>query len=214
MKLADDLLDCFTLCRFILPGKPHAICDPNKIHVRPRQKRLSRYSAVAVLTARVIGDSGLSALERYVRTGGKLFVEGDAGSVNERGNPRPRPSFFGKNIGKGECTYFGQLPPVDKLAEILKIAEGDRVPRLEASAGVVYNVVEQPRDRRLIVHLLNYGASPAENFKIVLQKNYTNAILLSPDMPNSLRLSQHPAVSGHEVIIPKLNIYAVLDLEK
>ena len=176
--------------------------------------KLGRYSAVALLTARTVGDGGLAALESYVRNGGKLLVAGNVGSVDERGNTRARPSFFGHNIGKGECTYFDQIPSVDKLAETLKADEGEKIPVLDAPAPIVYNVVEQPKNGRFIVHLLNYGATPVENFKLVLHQKYRSAMLLSPDMPNSLQLSQRPANDGSEIVVPKLGIYAVLVLEK
>lgn len=176
--------------------------------------RLSRYSAVAVITAPVVGDSGLARLEKYVSNGGKLFVAGDSASTDEKGNPRTRPTFFGAKLGKGECTYFDRLPSVDKLAEILKATEGTRIPRLEAPAGIVYNVVEQPNNGEMLVHLLNYTGTPGEKFTILLHRKYGSATLVSPDMRTPIQVLQRQASGGYEVAVPRLNTYAVLVLAR
>ena len=167
---------------------------------------------MALLTAKTVGDNSLAVLESYVRNGGKLFVAGDAATLDERGRTRVRPSLFGQNVGKGECTYFDQIPSLDKLAEILKTDQGTKIPILSAPPGIVYNVVERPGKGQLIVHLLNYGATAEENVKLSLNKKYNSATFLSPDAPGARQLSLHRSGSGYELVIPKLDIYSMLVL--
>ncbi|MGH9328321.1 MAG: hypothetical protein ACRD2B_16760 [Terriglobia bacterium] len=176
--------------------------------------KLAPYSAVALLTADTVGNRSLAALEQYVRGGGKLITVGQVASLDEAGKARPRPSFFGQKLGKGECTYFAQMPPVDRLAQILKADEARRIPVLDAPAGVIYNVVRQRQSGRLVIHLLNYGAKPVEHLRIVLHKKYRSATLLSPDMRRTLPLSFRSSNGASEVIVPKLGIYSVLVLEE
>lgn len=174
--------------------------------------KLARYSAVALLTAKTVKENSLAELERYVRNGGKLLVAGDATTLDETGHARVRPSWFGQNRGKGECTYFDQMPSLDKLAEILKSDQGTKIPTLSAPPGIVYNVVERPGKGQLIVHLLNYGPIAEENFKLALNKKYSSATLLSPDVPGARQLSLHRSGEGYELVLPKLAIYSMLVL--
>ncbi len=175
---------------------------------------LARYSAVAVLTADRVSDKSLAAMEEYIRLGGKLFVAGKAASLDGRGRPRGRPAFFGRDIGKGKCDYFNQIPPVDKLADILRAATVTRLPALESSPGVIYNVARQPGTRRLIVHLLNYRPAAVQKIRIILHGKYRSATLLSPDMPRaqSLAVAGSSRRSGEVVTIPSLRTYAILVL--
>lgn len=174
---------------------------------------LARYSAVAVLTADRVSDGALAAMEAYVRNGGKLLVAGQSASLDDEGLPREKPPFFGRKIGKGKCDTFDQIPPVDKLAEILRVDEGEKLPALESSPGVLYNVTRQTGSRRLIVHLLNYGSASVQQIKVMLHGEYRSATLFSPDTPRALPLAIAGSSShSREVTIPSLKTYALLVL--
>ena len=177
--------------------------------------RLSHYSEVALLTADVVSDKDLGVLENYVREGGKLIVAGKSASLDTQGRERPRPSFFGRNIGKGECVYFDQIPPLDKLAADLRPGERSKVPQIEAPAGVVYNVVTQPASHRLVVHLLNYSLAPVENIRIELKGKYRSAALLSPDLSNEVPVTiSGQSARSAQVTVPRLKIYDLLVLNQ
>ena len=174
---------------------------------------LARYSAVAVLTADRVSDGALADMEEYVRNGGKLLVAGQSASLDEEGLPRKKPSVFGRKIGKGQSDYFDQIPPVDKLAEILRADEGAKLPALKSPPGVLYNVTRQPRTGQLIVHLLNYRSVSAGKITVILHGEYQSATLLSPDIPRALPLAIAGSSShSREVAIPSLKTYALLVL--
>jgi hypothetical protein len=175
-------------------------------------RRLSRYSEVAVLTAETVSNKALAALEHYVREGGRLIVAGQSASLDQDGSRRPHPSFFGQRLGKGECVYYEQTPSLEQLAAVLRQHAKSKVPAIDAPAGVVYNVVNQPASRREIIHLLNYGPSAAGEIKVQLKKKYRSATLLSPDsgQPTSLTVSR--GASGGEITIPSLKIYSMVVL--
>jgi hypothetical protein len=176
---------------------------------------LSHYSEVALLTARTVSDKALAALEDYVKQGGRLFVAGQSASLDEQGRKRPRPPFFGSNIGKGECVYTDEIPPLDELAENLRSHAKSNAPGIKAPVGVVYNVVSQPASHRVIVHLLNYGSAPVGNIKVELNRKYRSATLLSPDTPRAVPVAvkSSPGHAG-EVIVPGLKTYSMLVLDQ
>jgi hypothetical protein len=178
-------------------------------------EKLKDYSEVALLTADTVSDKALSALEGYVRGGGRLIVAGQSASLDERGQKRARPSFFGKKFGKGECIYLEQIPAVDHLAEEFREHENSKVPGIEAPVGVVYNVVSQPARHRVIVHLLNYGPTSASNIRINLNQKNRSAILLSPEASHEapVTIDPQPSCAG-QITVPRLKIYSMVVLNQ
>lgn len=176
---------------------------------------LSHYPEVADLTGDTASDRDLNVLESYVRGGGKLFVVGKTASRDPQGRGRSRPAFFGHRIGKGECVYFDQIPPMSKLTADLQRGERAKVPQIEAPAGIVYNVVAQPQNHRLLVHLLNYSLSPIDNIKIELKGKYRSAMVLSPDFAEVEPATiVHRTGGSNQVTVPRLKIYDLLVLSQ
>jgi Glycosyl hydrolase family 66 len=176
---------------------------------------LSRYSEVALLTAETVSDKVLAALEDYVRNGGRLFVTGRSASLDEQEHKRPRPPFFGQNLGKGECAYSEEVPARDQLAGNLRSHEKSKAPGIEAPPGVAYNVVAQPSSHRVIVHLLNYGNAPVSNLKIDLKQKCKSAMLMSPDLSHEIPVTVHQLSSGAgQINVPSLKIYSMLVLNQ
>ena len=176
--------------------------------------KLKQYAAVAVLTAGTIRDRALLALEGYVSGGGKLFAAENAATFDERGRRRPRPPFFGRKLGAGECVYYDQLPAARALADALRASDRSDTVHVEAPEGVLYNAVVQPKTGRVVVHLLNYTLRPTESFKLTVPGHFESVTLLSPDSPRAPARVLASSASRTEVAIPSLTIYAVLVLEK
>jgi hypothetical protein len=176
-------------------------------------EKLKPYAAVALLTAQMVRDRAVRALEEYLAGGGKVVAVGNVATQDERGRPRPQPSFLHTKTGRGECLYFERLPPMDELARTLLAADRRPVVSVVAPKGVLYNFVEQPKTGRVIVHLLNYTLRRAEKIKIAVEGRYGPVRLLSPDgVPEQVRRLTSSGPST-ELEIPQLSIYSVLILE-
>ena len=98
-------------------------------------EKLAPYKVVALLTARTVRQRALSALETYVTNGGRIIAAGDAATLDENGQKHAPPEWFGKKIGKGECTYSEQIPPLDDLSKTLRDAAGPGPIQVEAPDG-------------------------------------------------------------------------------
>jgi hypothetical protein len=175
-------------------------------------ERLAPYRAVALLTAQTMRERALSALESFLTNGGRLFAAGDVAAYDETGRKRSRPVWFGRKAGKGECIYYDQIPSLDEVASTLLKAGGSGPVQVEAPSGVCYHVVQQPRNGRTIVHLLNYALTPTHEIKVILQEKYGRIWLISPDMPENLQLAI-PSRSPAELKLPPVRIYSLLILE-
>ena len=175
-------------------------------------KNLSPYAVVALLTAQTVRERALSALESYVAAGGKVIAVGDAAAFDETGRRRERPAWFGRKTGKGECIYSDRALSVDELAKTLQDAGGAGRVRLEAPAGVLYHVTQEPKTGCTMVHLLNYTLQPSGEIKVVLPKKYNRIRLISPDAPQELQLATPSGVLT-ELQLPSVRIYSLLVLE-
>jgi hypothetical protein len=175
-------------------------------------EKLAPYKVVALVTAQTLRQRALSALESYVAGGGRIIAAGDAATLDETGQTHAQPEWFRKPAGKGECTYSEQIPPLDDLSKSLGDAAGPGPIQVEAPAGVLYNIVQQPASGRVMIHFLNYTLKPSAEIKVVAQKKYARISLLSPDSHQAVQLSIPPGVPA-ELTVPSVRIYSMLVLE-
>jgi len=82
---------------------------------------------------------------------------------------------------------------------------------LTAPDGVVLNVHGQSNERRVLVHLLNYGDTPISGIEVSIRGQFKAARLISPDMI-ATNIQIRPAGEFTRVLIPELKIYALLVL--
>jgi len=142
--------------------------------------------------------------------GGKVVVAGNVATQDERGSPRPQPSFLRTKTGRGECLYFEKLPPMDELARTLLAADRRPLVSVVAPKGVLYNVVKQPKTGRVIVHLLNYTLHPVPSVQVTAQGDFGRVRLLTPDsIREPVRVTAFPGATT-EVQVPSLGIYSIL----
>ncbi|MGD1100770.1 MAG: alpha-amylase family protein [Terriglobia bacterium] len=175
-------------------------------------EKLASYQVVALLTARTVRQRTLSALETYVTNGGRIIAAGEAATLDETGQKRAQPEWFGKQRGKGKCTYYEQIPPLDDLSKTLRDAAGPGPIQVEAPPGVLYNIVQQPAAGRTLIHFLNYTLKPSGEIKVVSQRKYARISLFSPDSPQAVQLSIPPGAPA-ELKVPSVRVYSLLVME-
>lgn len=170
---------------------------------------LSRFKAIALLTARSVRSPALSAMEEFARKGGRIVAAGDAATLDENGVPRARPSFLasGNNV-----IIYDRLPGVDQLAATLREVSGEPPVALQGPPAVLWNLTVQPRQRRTLVHILNYTLEPIRNVRLKVQGAYSSVRMISPDGDQTLaEPTLGPSVAS--AAIPELKIYSVVALD-
>jgi hypothetical protein len=172
--------------------------------------KLRPYAAVVLLTADMVRDRAISALDEYVAGGGKLFIAPQAAQKDENGRRRQRPAWFGQKHGKGAAVTWQRIPPINEMAAALRAADRPSLARIEAPTGVLYNVTEQPQAGRLLVHLTNYLPRPVGKIVVAVPGRYKGVTLLTPDVrcesPRLLRSTE----TVTEIELPQLKIYSLL----
>ena len=176
--------------------------------------KLGLYAAVALLTADTVRASALGAIESFVARGGRLLTARAAATLDEAGKARPKPAFFGRKTGQGECLYYEKLPLLDELATVLADTARRSPVQVEAPRGVFYNVLTQdeaPGQSRALVHLLNYTGQRTRSLKVIAQGKFEDVRLFSPD---SSRDPARVSFSGPvtKIEISELGTYSLLVL--
>jgi hypothetical protein len=172
---------------------------------------LSRYHAVALLTATTTSSSSLGALEGFAKQGGQLLATRSAATLTENGEPRPSPSFLSGKIGQGSAILVGDNEPIERLAKDLSAISGKGPVRLDAPPQVLYNVTEQASRGRTIVHLLNYGLEKVPSLTLEVLGHYKSAYLISPDGSSRL-VTEHVDVSHTRLRVDSLGTYSLIVL--
>ncbi len=174
--------------------------------------KLPHYKVVALLTARTVHQRAVTALENFLTGGGKVIAAGDSATLDENGQKRMPPEWFGKSLGKGECTYYEKLPALDDLASALRDAAGAWPFSIDAPPGDLYNITHQPATGRTMIHFLSYSLKPSGEIKVAGLLGRTRVTLLSPDSPQAAPVSIKPSRSG-ELRFPAVRIYSMLVIE-
>jgi hypothetical protein len=132
--------------------------------------------------------------------------------LDENGNLRARPAFFSGHYGKGESTYFEQLPVINELAGSLLLASGQPSIQLKVPPGVLYNITEQREVKRTLIHILNYTLEPVTNLELQVSATFQDARLISPDGDGSeVTLTGLTSRDGR-FTIPRLQTYSIVVL--
>ncbi len=172
--------------------------------------KLKPYAAVALLTAETVRDRTVKAIEEYLAAGGKVVAAGNVATRDERGSTRPQPSFLHTKAARGQCVYFDKVPAIDELARTLVAADRPPLVGVVAPQGVLYNVVEQPKTGRIIVHLLNYTLQPISSIQVTAHGDFGKVRLLTPDSTREPVLVTAASSISTEVHVPSLGIYSIL----
>ena len=174
--------------------------------------KLAPYKVVAMLTTRTTRQSAISALETYLTKGGKIIAAGDAATLDETGQKRSQPEWFGKKTGSGEYTYYEQLPPLDDLSKTLRDAAGPEVVHVEVPPGVLYNIEQQPATGSVMIHFLNYTLKPSAEIRVGPQRKFASMLMFSPDSSQPLAQIGPP---GRDLAmkIPSVRVYSLLVMQ-
>ena len=166
---------------------------------------LQRYKA-ALIVAEHVRSSALAALAECSANGGKLLAMETAACKDEAGRKRAEPPL-------ANATHFQATAPIETLAAELKRAAGEPLVTLQAPEGILCNVTEQPRQKRLLVHLLNYTLRPVETIRMTVQGRFKSCVLFSPDAAKRSPRRISESRDKTELEIPLLGIYSVLAFE-
>jgi len=203
--------------------------------------RLAKYRAIVLPRAYSLSDAQCTALEGYVRQGGRLLVLGPVAVQNERREARDAPSFLGipgapetplrQDVGVGRLHW---LPTSDAAASLKALREltGENLSTFRAEWTLRVSAFAQPG--RLVLHFVNYNRDeeaakaqkgPAAECPIAAKEvgvrlvlpgsaKATKVCLLSPDQDPMSDLSWEQEGIVVRFTVPSVLVYGVVEIRR
>ncbi len=191
---------------------------------KPRQSVLDHYKVVVAPNTNPLSKAWDAALARWVKEkGGTLIAVQDASlfgpapaaadrdfglggllGITKRAIPREMQA---RHQGKGLAIYLPQMPTAGEMASLIRKHMAKRAIEVEPRATVFSNVAYQARERRIVLHLLNYKQDLQQNIHIRTSFPVKRVEILSPDTLGRQRALVRGAGSESEIIVPELHTY-------
>jgi len=150
--------------------------------------RLEGFTALVLAGQSHMSDEQCGAVRAFAKAGGVVILVGENGVRDENGRPRPNPILDGviENVVRVDPTAICAKVPVSqshivlpegwmRAADTIDHALADRL-NVRALGSNTVAVTAREKDRRLMIHLVNYGASPTPgDLSLRLGKRWQNA---------------------------------------
>jgi hypothetical protein len=169
---------------------------------------LQRYRVLILAGCVATSDEQIRLIERYVRSGGKVCIVGQAGTHDEWMLPRQKPAF--NHLPKSNIVHIAE--DGDIISAIRQICDNKWSVSIQAGPELCSELTEQA-NRRLL-HLVNYRTeNPVENVAVVIRLPVTRQVeavtLASPERERDIQLPFE--VQDHLVkfTVPQVNTYDI-----
>jgi hypothetical protein len=191
---------------------------------------LKNYKVVVLPNTNPLSPGWCRALSRWVQDeGGALISVQDAAifppaavSADHRFGLETLFGFSARSLpaskqvlsrGKGSVVYLPQLPPADVMFSLIQqsLRRGELV-EVERREAVVSNVAYQPREQRVILHLLNYRQHLERALHIRVHGVVDNVEIHSPDAIEDTHATIRVKGVESEITIPELETYDLVSI--
>ena len=193
----------------------------------PTKEILDRYVVLVLPNTNPLGNEWRDALGEWVREGGTLIAVQDAGILPPQAVGPDHEMVLGPLLGisqrslpnesqvvqhgKGNAIYIPQRPPAAEMTGLIRKHLGraeDLV--LEPRPAILSNAVEQPQNKRIVLHLLNYRQDPQRDLRVRVRRAVTRVEILSPDAILDKKATIQNQGDEWIVTIPELRTYNVV----
>ncbi len=203
---------------------------------------IKKYDVLILANQETLADSVIEKINRYVKLGGGLVVTGRTGAFDSWRRIRkpyglseifgdvpmiedaydwkyhyPDPLFPEEKMvsyGKGRAVYLPNMADTTKLEEAILQAAGKVLP-LTVKAPEWVGISHDLQAKRDIIHLVNYRKDqPVDDISLELTSRVKKAWMVSPDFEGRKTLIVNELGKKSKVMIPSLQVYDVVVLEK
>ncbi|MCL5005651.1 MAG: hypothetical protein M1404_03885 [Acidobacteria bacterium] len=191
---------------------------------RPHQSVLDHYKVIVAPNTNPLSEAWDTALSRWVKEKGgtlvavqdaSLFRPGPAGGdqdfglgdllgITKRAIPREMQV---RRQGKGLAIYLPKLPTAAEMAALIRQHMTKEAVEVEPRPTVFSNVAYQAKDRRIVLHLLNYKQDLQQDIHVRVRFAVRRVEILSPDALSRSQAVVRSMAGGAEIIVPELHTY-------
>jgi hypothetical protein len=169
---------------------------------------LNRYHILILAGCVALSDRQIEQIKRYVNSGGRVCIVGQAGTYDEWLIPREKPALddlLGSNVVRIEDNN-------DIVRTISRACEDRLSVSIHGGSGLCSELTEQP-DRRL-VHLVNYRTdNPVKDVSVSLRlpsgRRVKTVTLVSPEHQSNIEVSFQEQNGLITFSVPQVNVYEI-----
>jgi hypothetical protein len=169
---------------------------------------LNRYRVLVLAGCVALSDQQAEQIKRYVKSGGKVCIVGQAGTYDEWLVPREKPALDDLPV-----TSVVRIGQDDNVVDAICRACDNRLSvSIQAQAGLCAELTEQPGRR--LVHLVNYRLNdPVQDVSVRLLlpagRRVKAVRLVSPERQNDLEASFQERDGVVTFGVPQVNVYEI-----
>ena len=191
----------------------------------PREERLKQYKVIVLPNTNPLSKSWCEVLAKWVQEdGGALIVVQDASLFSSSPVPANQDFGLGKLLeiskrelptsmkvihrGQGSAIYLpNQLPVGEMFSLIQRYVKQSELVNVEPREAILSNVAYQQKDRRIILHLLNYRQKLVNGIHIEVRTPVDKVEILSPDNLSKTKAQVLHRADHWEIVVPELQTY-------
>jgi hypothetical protein len=169
---------------------------------------LNRYRVLVLAGCVALSDRQVEQIKRYVNSGGRICIVGQASTYDEWLIPRERPAL--DDLPVAGVVRIGQ--DGDVIDAIRRACDSRLSDSIQAQAGLCSELTEQPGRR--LVHLVNYRANdPVKDVSVRLCLpagcRVKAVTLVSPERQNGLEVSFQEQDGSVTFSVPQVDVYEI-----
>ena len=194
----------------------------------PREEHLKQYKVIVLPNTNPLSRDWCDVLAKWVREdGGTLIVVQDASLFSSRPVPSNQDFGLGKILGisrrelptsmkvtsrgLGSAVYLpNQLSAGEMFSLIQNYLKQSELVRVELRDAILSNVAYQPKDQRIVLHLLNYRQELERNIQVEVGVPVEKIEIMSPDRLSESKVQVLRHGGNWEIVIPELKTYDVV----
>lgn len=191
----------------------------------PREERLKQYKVVVLPNTNPLSKSWCEVLEKWVQEDGGTLIAVQDASLFSSGPVPPNQDFGLGNLlgiskreiptsmkvtsrGLGSVVYLpNQLSTGEMFSLIQRYVNQSEVVTVEPRDAILSNVAYQPKDRRIVLHLLNYRQELEKEIRVVVRAPVGKVEILSPDHLSETKAQVFRRGDRWEIVVPRLLTY-------
>jgi hypothetical protein len=169
---------------------------------------LNRYRVLVLAGCVALSDRQIEQIKRYLNSGGRVCIVGQAGTYDEWLIPRERPAL--DDLPAAGIVRIGQAD--DVVDAVRRACDNQLSVSIKAGTGLCSELTEQPNRR--LVHLVNYRANdPVQDISVRLLltagRRVKSVTLVSPEREGNLEVSFQEQDGWVAFGVPQVGVYEI-----
>lgn len=178
---------------------------------------LSKYRALCLVGANALSDKQVDQIRKYAKSGGGLVLTEETGRYDERMKERASNP-FSDLAGSKVVRVKADAGKEEAIAAMKTASGGSFSVSVSAAPSVVTEMTEQTKEKRRLIHLINYSPdTPVDNATVDISVpsgwKVKRVVMMTPASPTPMPISFRRDRDRITLQVPRLDVYGLISVE-